>query len=310
MYLGIDIGSVSIKLALIKNNLSLVSQNYLYTNGDVIQATKNILQKLKNQEVQGIGVTGSGRKFIKHLIKADLDIDEITAHRTAVAKLYPQVKTILEIGGQDSKLIHFSRKSINFEMNNVCAAGTGSFLDQQASRLNLSITDFYKKGLTTKDYYAIASKCTVFAESDMIHAQQSGIPLNKIIRGVHRGMINNYFSQLCRGKKLQGAFLFEGGTSENKLLVEELAQKLMQEKLIQKKSDLIIPKHNKIIGALGAAIFCAQQKIKNPRKLPKTLNYKFIKSENCQQCPSQCGAKTITFKINNQSITLGKSCQL
>jgi len=305
MHLGIDIGSVSMKYALVSSKC--VKSNYVRTGGDVINTTKKLLQELKGQKVASIGVTGSGRKLVKALVGADFDVDEITAHRKAVRAVYPDVNTIIEIGGQDSKLIYFNPNSVNFEMNNICAAGTGSFLDQQASRLGMSVIDFYKQGLRTKKAHDIASKCTVFAETDMVHAQQSGIPVNRIIRGVHRGMINNYFSQLCRGKDLHGKFLFEGGTSENRLLVDELAHKLLDENLIKERHELIVPHHNKVLGAIGVAMMGSN--INNPRQVPAINDYEYVKSERCHQCPSKCGARLITFKVNNEQFTLGRTCQ-
>jgi len=198
---------------------------------------------------------------------------------------------------------------INFEMNHVCAAGTGSFLDQQAARLNMGIAEFCKLGISTEVSHNIASKCTVFAESDMIHAQQSGIPVNQIIRGVHRGLVNNYFSQLCRGKKLQGGFLFEGGTSENPVLVSEFLKKLLDDSFIHHPSEFIVPTpYNKILGAAGAAFMLQKQKIRNPRAVPKIKNFEYKESGECYQCPNKCGAKITTIQINNQLVTLGRSC--
>lgn len=310
MFLGIDIGSVSIKFAVINENFNVLENDYFRTHGDVLKAITKLLGSIKTKKIKGIATTGSARKFIKALISADLDLDEITAHRTAIAKMYPNVKTIFEIGGQDSKLIYFNDLSVNFEMNQVCAAGTGSFLDQQASRLGMNIQDFCKKGMSTDKSHKIASKCTVFAETDMIHAQQSGVPIDQVIRGVHRGMISNYFSQLCKGKKLEGDFLFEGGTSENQILIEEFANRLLSENLIQDKAQLIVPTpHNKVIGAIGAAIACANLNLNNARTIPQINNFEFLESGECYQCPNKCGAKINKVKINNKILTIGKSCQ-
>lgn len=316
MHLGIDIGSVSIKYAVIKlgvgsQGLEVVEQDYFRTNGDIINAAKKMLSQIRTPEIASIGVTGSGRKFLSVLVGADFEIDEITAHRTAVSQLYPRVRTIFEIGGQDSKLIYLDDHSVNFEMNNVCAAGTGSFLDQQASRLSMSIEEFCRKGMETEVSHKIASKCTVFAESDMIHAQQSGIPVDQIIRGVHRGLINNYFSQLCRGKKLEADFLFEGGTSENPVLVQEFRNKLMQEKLIQTAEQFIVPQpYNKIMGAIGTALFGIKKDISRTRPIPAITDFRFLDSKECMECSNKCGAKVTSIIINNKTYTLGKTCQM
>ncbi len=310
MYLGIDIGSVSIKYAIIDKNLKVLESGYFRTKGDVINSLKNLLKQLKTKKIQGIGTTGSARKLVKELVSADIDVDEITAHRTAVKALYPEVKTIFEIGGQDSKLIVIDENSINFEMNNVCAAGTGSFLDQQASRLGMPIEEFCKTGLSAEKRYKIASKCTVFAETDMIHAQQTGIPIPMIIRGIHKGLIDNYFSQLCRDKRLSGKFLFEGGASENPVLIDEFANKLLKEGLIASKDELIVPNpHNKVMGAIGAAIFCRNKKIDNTRAVPKINNFEFLDYASCNACHHKCGADIARIKVNDKIITTGKQCQ-
>ncbi len=313
MYLGLDIGSVSIKAAVVDESdgkVSVIEEHYFRTKGDIPDSAKKLLAMLKTKDVKGIATTGSARKFVAALISADLDVDEITSHRTAVTRLFPNVKTIFEIGGQDSKLIYFSEDSVNFEMNNVCAAGTGSFLDQQASRLGIPIEEFCQKGLTADSSYKIASKCTVFAETDMIHAQQSGIPINQVIRGVHKGLIDNYFSQLCRGKDLEGDFLFEGGTSENQLLVEELQNKLIQSGLIKQGEHLIVPKpYNKTLGAIGAAIICLNRNINNPRKIPQINHFEFLESKKCENCSNKCGSDITVIKINDKIMELGKQCQ-
>lgn len=311
MHLGIDIGSVSIKYAVIDKDINIIEQDYFRTSGDIISAVRRLLSQIKTKEVDSIGITGSGRKFVSVLAGADFDVDEITAHRNAVNRMYPNVKTIFEIGGQDSKLIYLSGRSVNFEMNNVCAAGTGSFLDQQASRLSMPIAEFCRQGMSAAEPHKIASKCTVFAESDMIHAQQSGIPLNRIIRGVHRGLVNNYFSQLCRGKKLEADFLFEGGTSENPVLAEELKNRLLQDKLISDERQFIIPRpYNKVMGAIGAAIIGIKKGINNPRPIPAITDFEFLDSKECFACRNRCGVKVTTIRINNKTYTLGRTCQI
>ncbi|MDP2749792.1 MAG: acyl-CoA dehydratase activase [Nanoarchaeota archaeon] len=310
MYLGLDIGSVSIKSAVVDDKGSIIEEHYIRTKGNIIAATKDILGLLKTKNVTGIATTGSARKFISALITADVSVDEITAHRTAVSKLYPKVRTIFEIGGQDSKIIYFNDRNVNFEMNNVCAAGTGSFLDQQAARLGLDLKEFCRLGLSAKEYHKIASKCTVFAETDMIHAQQSGVPLNKVIRGVHRGMVNNYFSQLCRGKTLEGAFLFEGGTSENPVLVQEFSNKLIEIGLIKNRKQLIVPKpHNKTMGAIGAAMICLNKKLDNKRQVPKIKEYEVLEGQKCNACNVKCGSSLTSIKVNGKVITIGRQCK-
>ncbi len=310
MYLWIDIWSVSIKFAIIDDKLNILEYDYFRTHWDLIKSIKKLLNKIKSKEIKSIVTTWSARKMIKKIIDADFDVDEITSHRTAIKYFYPEVKTIFEIWWQDSKLIYFDENNVNFEMNNVCAAWTWSFLDQQASRLGLNIEDFYKKWLESIESHNIASKCTVFAETDMIHAQQSWVPIDQIIRWVHKWMINNYFSTLCRWKKLKWKFLFEWWTSLNKLLVEELTNKLIIEWYINKKDDLIVPeKYNTVIWALWAAIIWKQKNINNKKELIKINNYKFIWNEECYNFKNKCWAKLTKIIINNKELIIWKSCE-
>ncbi len=309
MYLGIDIWSVSIKYAVVDDDFQIIENDYFRTHWDLLTATKKLLKKIKTKEFNSVWITGSGRKFLSALLSADYDVDEITAHRKAVSIFHPEVNTIFEIGWQDSKLINITGDLVDFEMNNVCAAGTGSFIDQQASRLSMWIEEFYKKWLETDESYEIASKCTVFAETDMIHAQQSGIPINKIIRWVHKWMINNYFSQMCRWKQLVWKFLFEWWASENKLLLEEFKLKLLEENLIKNEKDLITSKYNKVLGAIWAAIFWKLKNISNNRSIPEINDFEFVKTGKCFECATKCGSKVITFKINNKLIKTWKVCQ-
>lgn len=174
----------------------------------------------------------------------------------------------------------------------------------------MNIEDFYNTWLKSKESHNIASKCTVFAETDMVHAQQSWIPINQIIRGVHRWMINNYFSTLCRGKKLEWKFLFEWWTSLNKLLVEELANKLISEWYIEKKDELIVPKnYNTIMWALWAAIIWINKWIDNKKKLLTIKEYKFIWNEECYNCVNKCWAKLTKININNKELIIWKTCE-
>ncbi len=310
MYLWIDIWSVSIKYAVIDEKHNVLEYNYIRTHGDIINATKKILSEIKTKEIKSVVTTWSARKFIKELIWADLHVDEITAHRTAISNFHPEVRTIFEIWGQDSKLIYFWEKFVNFEMNNVCAAWTGSFLDQQASRLGLSIEEFCKKWLGSEKAHNIASKCTVFAESDMIHGQQSWVPINEIIRWVHRWMINNYFSGLCKWKKLRWDFLFEWGTSLNPVLVQEFGKRLVLEWYIENEKQLIVPTpYNTVIWAIWAAIIWKQKWLKDFKTVPIIESFEFLENSKCYNCPNQCWADITKIQINNKTVTIWKTCQ-
>ena len=189
IYLGIDIGSVSTNVIAIDDGGDIIFDRYIRTNGQPINSVKQGMAELrdlldgKGYEVCGVGVTGSGRQMIGLMVGADVVKNEITAHAAATVHFHPEVKTIFEIGGQDSKIIILRDGIVtDFSMNTVCAAGTGSFLDHQAERLGIPISEFGDLALTAENNVRIAGRCTVFAESDMIAKQQYGYSKAEIIK--------------------------------------------------------------------------------------------------------------------------------
>ncbi|MFW5991945.1 MAG: acyl-CoA dehydratase activase, partial [Halanaerobiaceae bacterium] len=178
-FLGIDVGSVSTDLALVDSFGNLLDKIYLRTKGQPVKIIKKGLKILADRypdlSVTGTGTTGSGRKLAGVMVGADVIKNEITTHAVAAAHIIPEVKTVIEIGGQDSKIIIIRDQiAVDFAMNSVCAAGTGSFLDQQALRLEIPIEEFGHYAVKAKNPVRIAGRCSVFAESDMIHKQQLG----------------------------------------------------------------------------------------------------------------------------------------
>ena len=167
-YLGVDIGSISTKGVIIDRNNKIIASSYLYTEGSPINAVKKLIYELKNQinlnkyMVVSVGTTGSARKLIGTILDASVVKNEITAHAVGTTSIYPNVRTIFEIGGQDSKIIILDNKIvIDYAMNTLCAAGTGSFLSSQAKRLGIDVKDFGRIALTSKNPVDIAARCTV-----------------------------------------------------------------------------------------------------------------------------------------------------
>ena len=215
-YLGVDVGSVSTNLVLIDPETDRVlTKLYLRTNGDPIGTVVKGMQKLAEAgewEVVGVGTTGSGRQLAGVMLGADVVKNEITAHAVAALKHNPKVSTVIEIGGQDSKIILIRSGVVSdFAMNTICAAGTGSFLDQQAMRLGIDIRDFGRIALQARHPVRIAGRCTVFAESDMIHKQQLGHSIPDILAGLCEAMVRNYLSNVGKGKSIEPAVLFREG---------------------------------------------------------------------------------------------------
>ena len=232
VYLGIDVGSVTTKVALVDDKGKYVESYMLRTSGNPTRAVQNGLKELyaKKQsdwEVKSVGTTGSGRNLAGALVGADVIKNEITAHAVAASVNVPGVQTILEIGGQDSKIIILRDGIVtDFAMNTVCAAGTGSFLDQQAGRLNVRIEDFGEIALTSKTPARIAGRCGVCAESDLIHKQQLGYPVEDLLYGLCQALVRNYLANLALGKELLPTVSFQGGVATNSGMVKAFEEAL------------------------------------------------------------------------------------
>ena len=256
VYLGIDVGSVTTKLALVDEKGKYVDSYMLRTAGKPVMAVQTGLNELyakriTDYDVAGVGTTGSGRNLAGALVSADVIKNEITAHAVAASVNVPGAQTILEIGGQDSKII-IMRDGIvtDFAMNTVCAAGTGSFLDHQAQRLNVPIEEFGDTALKSENPARIAGRCGVFAESDLIHKQQLGYPVEDLLYGLCQALVRNYLANLALGKELLPVFSFQGGVATNSGMV-----KAFEEELGQK---VVVPQHHQTMGAIGAALLAME----------------------------------------------------
>jgi predicted CoA-substrate-specific enzyme activase len=222
VYLGVDVGSVTTKFALVTEEGELVAYNYLRTQGKPIAVVQRGLKEIQGQlpprgEIRGVCTTGSARYLAGVILGADMVKNEITSQAVGTLYYVPDVSTIIEIGGQDSKLIIVRDGTVmDFAMNTVCAAGTGSFLDQQASRLNMMIGDFGGQALQSKAPVHIEGRCTVFAESDMIHKQQMGHETEDIIYGLCQALVRNYLNDVGTGKEMLPPIVFQGGVAFNK----------------------------------------------------------------------------------------------
>ena len=285
-YLGIDIGSISTKGVIINENNNILADSYLYTEGNPINATKKVIKELKNKidlteyTVVGVGTTGSARKLIGTLLGATTIKNEITAHAIGSMSIYPDVKTIFEIGGQDSKIILIDNGVVtDYAMNTLCAAGTGSFLSSQAKRLGIPIEDFGKIALTSDNPTKIAARCTVFAESDLVHKSQIGHKKEDIIAGLCYAVVNNYLNNVGKGKKIKSPIVFQGGVSKNIGVVKAFEDITGY--------NINVPPSSHLAGALGVAILS---------KAEEETTFSFdiedivfeTKGIECQGCSNNC----------------------
>lgn len=287
--MGIDVGSVSTNIVLIDEENNLVFHEYLRTQGKPIEIIKNGIKDLSDKfgtkSILGVGTTGSGRQLASIIVGADIVKNEITCHAVAGLDYNPGIKTIIEIGGQDSKIIILKNGIVvDFAMNTVCAAGTGSFLDRQALRLGIEIDKFGQRALDSSNPVRIAGRCAVFAESDMIHKQQLGHNQEDIIRGLCDALVRNFLSNVGKGKDISPPILFQGGVAANMGI-----KKAFEEEL---NCEVIVPSHFNVMGAIGAAILGKEQAMTqgytNFRGLDLYNNEYMVDSIDCNGCSNIC----------------------
>jgi predicted CoA-substrate-specific enzyme activase len=295
-FLGIDIGSVSCKFVLMDINGELLTSVFLRNRGSPIDSAKAGMSELRDKiekdpnlhdyAIKCCGTTGSARYLTKAVVGGDLAKTEIIAHAVATQSMYPDVRTILEIGGQDSKIIILRDGIIvDFAMNSVCAAGTGSFLDHQATRLGIPIEDFGDYAIRSKNPVSIAGRCTVFAESDMIHKQNAGYSKEDIIAGLCDSLVRNYMNNVGKGKELDEPVVFQGGVSYNKGIIQAFERHL--------GCKVIVPKYNVLMGALGMAIlvrdFYTEHGSETVFRGLEVSDIEFKTSTfHCGDCPNNC----------------------
>lgn len=288
-YLGIDVGSVSTNIVLIDEDNNLVFDQYLRTQGKPIEIIKLGIKELADEfgakNILGVGTTGSGRYLASIIVGADIVKNEITSHAIASLNHNPDVQTIIEIGGQDSKIIIIRDGIVvDFAMNTVCAAGTGSFLDRQALRLDIPIGEFGQKALSSKNPVRIAGRCAVFAESDMIHKQQLGHNQEDIIKGLCHALVRNFLSNVGKGKEIRGPIFFQGGVAANEGIKQAFEEELGVE--------VIVPPHYGVMGAIGAALMGKEEAIIQGRTDFKGIdlyknNYE-VGAIECNGCSNLC----------------------
>jgi predicted CoA-substrate-specific enzyme activase len=289
-YMGIDVGSVSTNLVVINPEGQVLANLYLRTRGQPIQVVQEGLRQIGKElgddvEIKGVGTTGSARTLTGVIVGADTVKNEITAHAVAASHIVPDVHTVVEIGGQDSKIIILRDGIVtDFAMNTVCAAGTGSFLDHQAERLNIPIEEFGNIALKSKSPVRIAGRCSVFAESDMIHKQQMGHPTSDIVAGLCDALVRNYLNNVGKGKDIMSPVLFQGGVAANAGIKAALERAL--------ELEIIIPDYYSVMGAIGAALL-AQAAMPEKKKTNfrgfgvSDMKYE-ASSFECKGCPNMC----------------------
>ena len=253
-YLGVDIGSISTKAAVIDESGEIVASSYLWTEGNPIGAVKRVLAELEGQladvgdmRIVAVGTTGSARELIGSVLGAQVVKNEITAHAMGTLSLHPDVRTIFEIGGQDSKIIILrDGVPVDYAMNTLCAAGTGSFLSSQSRRLGIPVEEFGEYALRSTRPTKIAGRCTVFAESDLVHKAQIGYAIEDIVAGLCNAIVSNYLNNVGKGKEIEPPIVFQGGVSKNVGVVEAFKRLTGH--------DVLVDEAGHLMGAVGIAL--------------------------------------------------------
>ena len=303
VYLGIDVGSISTNLVALGSDTGILrASEYLMTAGRPLEAVKQGLARLsstlgEDREVLGLGTTGSGRYMIGDFTGADVVRNEITAQARAAVLIDPDVDTIFEIGGQDSKYISLQDgRVVDFEMNKVCAAGTGSFLEEQAEKLGLDIREFGPMATGAGSPCSLGERCTVFMESDVFAHQADGAPVDDIVAGLSYSIVRNYLHRVVGEKKIGDRIFFQGGTAFNSGVAAAFNAVLGDRKVI-------IPENHHVTGAIGAALLAREEKPPGPSGFKGFA----LAGENYRQETFVCGACSNRCEIHRVTLHDGKT---
>jgi predicted CoA-substrate-specific enzyme activase len=309
-YLGIDVGSLSTNLVLIDKQKNIIARRYLMTEGRPIDAIRRGLSEIgvevgNKVKVIGVGTTGSGRYLTGDFVGADIIKNEITAQATAAINIDPTVDTIFEIGGQDSKYISLDNKTvIDFEMNKACAAGTGSFLQEQAEKLEINIErEFGDRALQAECPVGCGERCTVFMESDLVSHQRTGADTNDLIAGLAYSIASNYLTKVVGDRRIGNNIFFQGGVAWNRGVVAAF------EKLVGRK--ITVPPHHDVTGAIGAAILAMENDTGQGSKFKGfDLSEKkySLTTFTCKDCSNICEIRMVQVE-GEEPLYYGSRCE-
>ena len=299
-FVGVDVGSISTNVVVIDRQGRVLARRYLMTAGRPLEVVTEGLYGVGQEiehlvTVRGVGTTGSGRYLTGDFIGADIVKNEITAHATAAAMVDPQVDTIFEIGGQDSKYISLENGAVvDFAMNKVCAAGTGSFIEEQSERLGVDLKggEFNRLALSADQPPCMGERCAVFIETDINHNQQQGVATDDICSALCYSIVQNYLNRVVEDRRIGQVIFFQGGTAYNR------GVKNAFEQVIGKK--IIVPPQHDILGAIGAAQLAAEawdgQAASKFRGFDlRDREYK-CSSFECQGCSNLCEVRVVDIK--------------
>lgn len=309
-WLGIDIGSTSTKAILIDESGEPMAGFYTRTSGRPLDATRSIFESIEALaerqgsalEILGAATTGSGRKFIGAIVGSDLALDEISAHARAAASLAEGIDTIIEIGGQDAKFTTLRGGAVTFSrMNSVCAAGTGSFIEEQAQKLGVSLADYAGLAMGVSAP-AASDRCTVFMERDINHYLSKGYSTREILAAVLFSVRENYLLKVAETASIGQRICFQGATARNKALVAAFEEKL--------KKPIFVSRYCHLTGALGAALSLKEEKAPgSPNSFRGLGIHKSsipMTTETCELCRNHCRIRVV--EVGGDTVAFGFLC--
>jgi predicted CoA-substrate-specific enzyme activase len=308
-YVGVDVGSLSTNVVVIDADRRVLARSYLPTAGRpllaVAQGLKDVGEEVEHAvRVRGVGTTGSGRYLTGDFVGADVVRNEITAQARAAIQFHPEVDTVFEIGGQDSKYISIDRGVVvDFEMNKVCAAGTGSFLEEQAEKLDMSIKEeFGQQALEAECPSRLGDRCTVFMESDLVAHQQKGATKDNLVAGLAYSIVHNYLNRVVDDRRVGDNILLQGGVAWNKGVVSAF-------EAVTGKS-ITVPPHHDVTGAIGAAILAQEAGVKESNFRGFDLGFLSYKSRSfeCKSCENICEIRQVSFE-GESPLYYGARCE-
>lgn len=294
IFIGLDVGSVTTKAVALAKDGQVIAWAYKQTAGEPVKAIHSTLEDLRSQLPHGFRVmravtTGSGRHLALHLTQADEAVDEITAQARYAAFFCPQVDTVFEIGGQDSKYIRIEKGRVKrFQMNRACAAGTGAFLEEQAHRLGVAVSEFSERALAAKRPALMAHRCTVFMDIDTVHYAQRGRPKEDICAGLAYAVARNYLEKVVGSRPIGEHIVFQGGVAKN-ASVHAAIQKLVGR-------EILVPPYPHLSGAIGAALIAremAGNRTVALRGLEKPFGEVKTRTFDCKACENFCEVQEV-----------------
>jgi predicted CoA-substrate-specific enzyme activase len=311
------VGSITTKVALVDEQGQVVAYRYLYTEGKPLETVRRALAEVGEEasdrvRVLGVGVTGSGRYLTADFCGGDVVRSEITAQARAAIAIDPTVDTIFEIGGQDSKYVCLDQGAVvSFAMNTACAAGTGSFLEEQADRLQIGIErDFSRLAFASPCPAMLGERCTVFMESDLVHYQQQGAKVEDLTAGLAYAIVENYTKRVVGSRPIGKNIFFQGGVAGNDSVVAAFRQALGR--------PITVPPYHQVSGAIGAALLAKEELEAGNGSTPARTRFRgFDLHERhyesstfvCKSCPNLCEINRIGI-TNESPIFYGARCDI